>query len=136
MTRTVRPIITLLLAALAVAACGSDATPSGSPASADSTPSTGGTEPASTLKGDLTVFAAASLTDAFGEIGAAFMADNPDVTVTFNFAASSDLVTQINEGAPADVFASADKANMTKLTDAGSNAGEPSVFVRNTPGES
>ena len=60
--------------------------------------------------GDLTVFAAASLTDAFTEIGDAFMAANPDADVTFNFAASSELVTQINEGgAPADVFASADQ---------------------------
>ncbi len=52
--------------------------------------------------------------------------------MTFNFAASSDLVTQINEGAPADVFASADEANMTKLTDAGDNAGEPEVFATNS----
>ena len=75
--------------------------------------------------GDVTVFAAASLTAAFTEIGEAFMTEHPDATVTFNFASSSDLVTQINEGAPADVFASADEANMTKLTDAGGNAGEP-----------
>ena len=87
-------------------------------------------DPAAT-EGDISVFAAASLTAAFTEIGEAFMAEHPDATVTFNFASSSDLVTQINEGAPADVFASADEANMTKLTDAGGNAGDPQVFATN-----
>lgn len=85
-----------------------------------------------TVAGDVTVFAAASLTDAFTEIGEAFKAEYPDATVTFNFAASSELVTQINEGAPADVFASADQNNMTKLTDAGNNGAEPAVFATNT----
>ena len=79
--------------------------------------------------GDIVVFAAASLTDAFTEIGDAFTAASPDVEVTFNFAASSDLVAQIAEGAPADVFASADQNNMTKLTDAGNNGSEPVVFA-------
>lgn len=80
---------------------------------------------------EVTVFAAASLTAAFTEIGDAFMVENPDETVTFNFAASSELVTQIGEGAPADVFASADLNNMTKLTDAGNNGSEPVVFATN-----
>lgn len=79
----------------------------------------------------MTVFAAASLTDAFTELGDAFMAANPEAEVTFNFAASSKLVTQIGEGAPADIFASADLNNMTKLTDAGNNASEPVVFTTN-----
>jgi molybdate transport system substrate-binding protein len=83
------------------------------------------------VTGDITVFAAASLTAAFTEIGDAFMVENPDAKVTFNFAASSELVTQIGEGAPADVFASADLSNMTKLTDAGKNASEPVVFATN-----
>ena len=56
----------------------------------------------------MTVFAAASLTAAFTEIGEAFKVENPDAEVVLNFAGSSDLVTQITEGAPADVFASAD----------------------------
>jgi molybdate transport system substrate-binding protein len=82
--------------------------------------------------GDVTVFAAASLTDAFTEIGDAFMVENPDAGVTFNFAASSELVTQITEGgAPADVFASADQNNMTKLTDAGANGSDPGIFATN-----
>ena len=83
------------------------------------------------VTGDVTVFAAASLTAAFTEIGDAFMVENPDANVTFNFAASSELVTQIGEGAPADVFASADLSIMTKLTDAGNNATEPVVFATN-----
>lgn len=88
--------------------------------------------PAPAVEGDVTVFAAASLTAAYTEIGDAFMAEYPDAKVTFNFASSSDLVTQINEGAPADVYASADLANMTKLTDADGNAGEPEVFATNS----
>jgi molybdate transport system substrate-binding protein len=80
----------------------------------------------------ITVFAASSLTAAFTEIGDAFMrADPTGTTVTFNFAASSDLVTQIGEGASADVFASADQSNMKKLTDAGNNGAAPAVFATN-----
>lgn len=81
--------------------------------------------------GDVTVFAAASLTDAFTELGDAFSAAHPGADVTFNFAASSELVTQIGEGAPADVFASADLADMAKLTEAGNHASEPVVFTTN-----
>jgi molybdate transport system substrate-binding protein len=81
--------------------------------------------------GRTTVFAAASLTEAFGEIGDAFSAANPDAEVTFNFAASSELATQILQGAPADVYASADPDNMVKLIDAGDTAGEPQVFTTN-----
>ncbi len=79
----------------------------------------------------MTVFAAASLTDAFTELGDAFVAANPGAAVTFNFAASSELVTQIGEGAPADLFASADPNNMTKLTDSGNHGSEPVVFTTN-----
>lgn len=90
------------------------------------------TEAAGGLEGDLTVFAAASLTDAFEAIGEAFGEANPDVDVTFSFASSSDLVGQIIEGAPADVFASADQNNMTKLIDAESNGGDPQTFATNS----
>ncbi|MBI5088619.1 MAG: molybdate ABC transporter substrate-binding protein [Actinobacteria bacterium] len=88
--------------------------------------------PASGASGDITVFAAASLTAAYTEVGDAFMVAHPGATVTFNFASSSDLVRQIDEGAPADVFASADQANMSKLTDAGGSAGAPQVFATNS----
>lgn len=84
-----------------------------------------------TSTGDVTVFAASSLTAAFSEIGEAFTVAYPEANVTFNFAASSELVTQIGEGARADVFASADQGNMTKLTDAGNNATEPEIFATN-----
>ena len=63
------------------------------------------------------VFAAASLTDAFGAVETAFKAVNPDVDVVLNLAASSALATQIVEGAPADVFASADETNMNRIAD-------------------
>ena len=65
----------------------------------------------------ITVSAAASLTDAFTEIGEAFEEQNPDVTVRFNFAGSSTLAEQINSGAPVDVFASASDAAMDKAQD-------------------
>lgn len=90
------------------------------------------TDATGTPSGDITVFAAASLTAAFTDLADAFMAANPDTTVTLNFAASSELVTQIGEGAPADLFASADLSNMAKLTDAGNNATEPVVFAHNS----
>src|SRR6478736_6396662 len=65
------------------------------------------TTAAPTVSGDVTVFAASSLTAAYTEIGNAFKTANPNSNVVFNFAASSDLVTQINQGAAADVYASA-----------------------------
>jgi molybdate transport system substrate-binding protein len=67
--------------------------------------------------GRLKVFAAASLTAAFTELGQRFGAANPGTTVTFNFAGSQALATQLRHGAPADVFASADAANMDKVRD-------------------
>jgi len=80
----------------------------------------------------LTVFAAASLTDAFTEIGAAFDAANPGVTTTFNFAGSQALRTQIEEGAPADVFASASGKEMeTLITGAFVGTDVSQVFLTN-----
>lgn len=84
------------------------------------------------LRGEIVVFAAASLTDAFKAAARAFQTENPGVKVTFNFAASSALATQINEGAPADVFASADLAQMKNVSDKG-NARESKVFATNVP---
>jgi len=81
--------------------------------------------------GEIVVFAAASLTEAFTELGNAFGELDPDGSVTFSFAASSELVAQITEGAPADVFASADLANMDRLADAGATDGVPVVFASN-----
>ncbi len=63
-------------------------------------------------EGELVVFAAASLTEAYESIGAAFEAENPGVSVLFNFGGSSTLAAQLVQGAPADVFASANDAQM------------------------
>lgn len=80
----------------------------------------------------LNVFAAASLADAFGEIGKDFEAANPGVAVVFNFAGSQALRTQIQEGAPADVFASANRTEMDALVTDGIVAQEaPQVFLTN-----
>lgn len=84
------------------------------------------------LSGTVVVFAAASLTDVFTALGERFETANPEVAVEFNFAGSSTLAQQINQGAPADVFASASPAQTQAVVDAGGIADEPTVFVRNT----
>ena len=78
----------------------------------------------------ITVFAAASLTDAFEEMATGFGRATGRVNVEFNFLASSDLAAQIIEGAPADVFASADEASLARVIDEGL-AAEPAVFAEN-----
>ena len=109
----------------ALVGCGSDG------GSASSTPSTDDSGSASPeLSGSITVFAAASLTDVFTEIGSQFEAANKGVTVTFSFGASSSLAEQINAGAPADVFASASGSTMQQVVDEG-NAAEPTTFAAN-----
>lgn len=79
------------------------------------------------------MFAAASLTESFRAIGAAFEDANPGVSVEFNFASSSALATQIEQGAPADVFASADREQMQRLADRSLIAGDAVTFARNVP---
>jgi len=81
--------------------------------------------------GELTVFAAASLTDAFERIAADLTVANPNLSITFNFAGSQALVTQLNEGAEADVFASANEAQMLAATENGAITDAPTTFVRN-----
>ncbi|HEY3261707.1 MAG TPA: molybdate ABC transporter substrate-binding protein [Pseudonocardiaceae bacterium] len=102
-------------AALALAGCASEAAPGAAPA----------------ISGDVVVFAAASLTESFTRIGKDFEAAHPGVKVTFNFAGSSALAQQINQGAPADVFASASPVNMKQVGDAGGVAGQAVTFARN-----
>ena len=82
---------------------------------------------------DLNVFAAASLTDAFGEIGKLFESSNPGATVVFNFAGSQQLAQQINEGAPADVFASANKKQMDVVIEAGNIVHRHPADLRQEP---
>jgi molybdate transport system substrate-binding protein len=115
-----------IAAALALAACGSSTGDASGASSGTSAPA-----PAGKLTGTLTVFAAASLTDVFTELGNRLMADHPGLTVTFNFAGSSALATQITQGAPADVFASANQAQMKIVTDAGLQGESPTVFTEN-----
>jgi molybdate transport system substrate-binding protein len=123
-----RSLLALLaVGSITLVACGSDtASPATTLAPATTAPGT----PAAS--GTIVVFAASSLTEAFKEIGTAFHTANPNATVTFNFAGSSDLVAQIGQGAPADVFASADDSNMKKLVDAGEATGTPKSVATNT----
>jgi len=110
--------------ALVLSGCASDAAP-GTTASPAVAPEV--------LRGELTVFAAASLGSAFDEIAAEFEAAHPEVDITpIVYDGSSTLATQIVEGASVDVFASADQKNMAKVMDAGLVEGTPEVFATNT----
>ena len=108
---------TMLLAALV--ACSSK-----SPSSSPSQPSQ--------ASGSIVVFAAASLKPAFTQISRQFKTDNPGSGVDFDFGGSSELATQLTQGATADVFASADTAQMDTVTRAGLLVGNPTNFASNT----
>lgn len=96
------------------------------------TPESGGNGGSAAAPTTLNVFAAASLTDAFTEIGAAFDAANSGNTTVFNFGGSNALATQIGELAPADVFASANNTQMNVVIATGRVlTGTPETFVRN-----
>jgi molybdate transport system substrate-binding protein len=105
----------LAVAAVALAACGGGDDDSGGSSGAASS-------------GEIKVFAAASLTAAFTRIGEQFTAANGGTKVTFNFAGSQALATQVQQSAPADVFASADIPNMDKVKDL---VGTPQNFASN-----
>ena len=81
--------------------------------------------------GTLTILAASSLTDAFGEFGEIFEEQNEGVEIKQSFGASSDLLVEIQHGAPADVFASAAEQEMNTADKDGLVAGTPEVFVKN-----
>lgn len=82
---------------------------------------------------EITVFAAASLTEVFDDIAEEYSNDDPDAPkVKFSFGGSSDLVSQISEGAPADVIATADEKTMDTLEKDDLLAGEPTMFASNT----
>lgn len=114
-----RLLVLIAAAALVSAACG------------DSNEDTGGGHGSPTESADLTVSAAASLTEAFADIGAAFEDANPGSTVTFNFGPSDGLSTQINEGAPVDVFASASTKWMDAVQDEGPGVEDRTDFAKN-----
>ena len=81
--------------------------------------------------GELTVFAASSLTESFTSVAKQFEKRYSDVTVKFDFDSSANLAAQIQQGAPADVFASADEANIQKAVDSGDVTTKPVVFAKN-----
>lgn len=112
-----RLILIVAAVLLALAGCGSSSKSSSSPSG-------------SKLSGDLNVFAAASLTNAFTDEQNALKTSTPDLSLTYNFAGTQQLVQQIQSGAPADVIASADEKNMQTLVDAGL-VEAPKVFAKN-----
>lgn len=127
LSRAVLPaVVLLLLAVLSGCAPGGAAQDTG--AGADSGAAGSGAKPGGTI----TVFAAASLKTTFTQLARAFEAENPGTTVTLSFAGSSDLASQISQGAPADVFAAADTDTMQKLQDDGLTDGTPRNFATNT----
>jgi molybdate transport system substrate-binding protein len=85
----------------------------------------------SKVSGELTVFAAASLTESFTQIEKQFEKRYPDASVKLNFDSSSNLAAQIQQGAPADVFASADEASLGKTIDSGDVTAKPVPFAKN-----
>ena len=105
-------------AVLGIVACGGSSSP------------TAAGSPTPKLSGTVTAFAAASLTEAFNDDKAKLAAANPGLTVTYSFAGSQQLVAQIQAGAPADVVATADEANMQKLV-AANLVETPRIFARN-----
>jgi molybdate transport system substrate-binding protein len=122
MTTAHRHVLLALTAAVAISlsACGAASRPAAAPSGA-----------ADSSSGAITVLAAASLTEAFTQIGKDFEAKNAGSTVTFSFGSSATLATQIVQGAPADVFAPASPATMKTVTAAGA-ADTPTDFVSNT----
>ncbi len=125
MRRTVASLVAGLVGVgcLGLAACGSG----GSAGTGGGTASASSSAP---VRGDLTVLAAASLTESFTTLGQQVEAAHPGVQVTLSFAASSALATQITSGAPADVFASASAKNMDAVVAAGA-AADPKTFAKN-----
>ncbi|RRJ85746.1 molybdate ABC transporter substrate-binding protein [Gulosibacter macacae] len=101
------------------------ATDTAAPADAAAAPS------ADTLSGELTVFAAASLNQVFDEIAADFMAEHPETSITFNYGGSSGLVTQMQDGAPVDVLATANESTMKNAIEASLMSAEQPIFATN-----
>lgn len=83
------------------------------------------------LSGELTVFAAASLNQVFDEIAADFMAEHPETSITFNYGGSSGLVTQMQDGAPVDVLATANESTMKNAIEASLMGAEQLIFATN-----
>ena len=116
MSTTARSIAVITVATM-LAACGG---------------SESGSSDDSSVSGRVAVFAASSLTDAFSDIGRAFVDVHPSADVVLNFGGSSRLAAQINEGAPADVFAAADPASMARVVEASDSTDRPVNVATNT----
>jgi molybdate transport system substrate-binding protein len=125
-TRLTASALALALAGLLPAACSSSSAP------AASSSNTAAASSAPALSGTVTVFAAASLQKTFTSLATTFEHDHPGVTVKFSFGGSDTLAAQITQGAPADVFASANTSTMQTVQTAGDTTGTPTVFVKNT----
>ncbi|MFG3523092.1 molybdate ABC transporter substrate-binding protein [Nocardia nova] len=115
--RTIGAAAAVVAVTAGLAGCGSD----------DAKSATGTDQ----LSGTVTVFAAASLTETFTKLGHDFETAHPGVKVVYSFGGSSALAQQIEQGAPADVFASAAPANMQQVVDAGEVTAKPETFVSN-----
>jgi molybdate transport system substrate-binding protein len=126
-TRLFHRLVLVLTVPIALAAC-SSSTKTSTKATTTTVAPTSTT--AAALSGSLNVFAAASLTSAFNAAKTALVSADPGLSLTFNYAGSNTLVTQIQQGAPVDVFASADQKNMDKLVTAGL-VDTPVTFAKN-----
>ncbi len=130
---TVRPSTAASVAPASTSAA-APPTPRGYPSASTATPPSTGTPAAPPkITGNLTIFAASSLTDAYNEMKGLIEAANPGTVITYNFAASSALRTQLEQGAKADLYASADTVQMDTAKKSGVIQGESTLFVRNTP---
>jgi molybdate transport system substrate-binding protein len=124
-----RGLGTVLTSVLLLAtACGGSGSGGADAGSAGGSGGSGGQQQ---LSGEVVVFAASSLTEAFGKLAKDFEAAHPGVHMTFSFAGSSELGPQITSGAPADVFAAASPTTMEDVVKAGSTASKPVLFARN-----
>ena len=119
----IKGVLAAIAAAGLLAACGTSTDSAGTATESPSTTPESG--------GSLMVFAAASLKQTFTQIGEQFKTEHPGTAVEFSFAGSSDLVTQLTQGAEADVFASADTKNMDKAAQGGLLNGDPVNFATN-----
>src|SRR5919199_1307092 len=129
MPGSARPLLASILGLALAAACSAPSTPTPAPPTAPVPQSTA--EGAAPVSGEIVVFAASSLTDVFQDMATAFQQANPDARLTFNFGASSQLATQLAQGARADVFASAAQTQMDNAKKADAIAGQARVFAAN-----
>ncbi|MEZ0068089.1 molybdate transport system substrate-binding protein [Streptacidiphilus sp. MAP12-20] len=122
---------TAALVLVGLAACSSSSSTTAGSTSSAAASSSASSSASAALNGKVTVFAAASLKKTFTQLGKAFEAAHPGVTVTFNFGGSDTLAASIVSGAPADVFASASLATMKTVVDKGDTAAAPVDFAKN-----